>query len=216
MTFIAENWIALLSLLVAAIGGVPGIVSILQHRRRRPTMTATLANTIIGTTRFTSDGPEYTHVILALTLANAGEAPLTPGVFDLEVRHADRWLRFERRLIPEQLVLKSDQQEISAPDIGKRDLQRCGASISQGTPAHGYLFFVTDKISLAEMSDLRPWRFRLICKDVFNRKHVRELTRSFQTISRPTEYARHGLTVTNKEADPADDRGVDGSPSGPD
>lgn len=182
--YLAANWLALVSLALAVIGGVPGIVSLLQHLRRRPRFVVTPANLINGTIRFDSAGPEFTHVTFAVTIANSGETPLTPAVYDLELQHEGRWILFERSLIPEGIVFESSDQDISAPHASTDDLQKSKASIAPGTPARGYLMFVTNKLSLTQLRAIRDPKFRFICRDVFGKKYVAEVEPKLKAIER--------------------------------
>jgi hypothetical protein len=36
MTFLADNWLVLLSLGIALFGGIPGVVGVLEYLRKRP------------------------------------------------------------------------------------------------------------------------------------------------------------------------------------
>jgi hypothetical protein len=46
--FVVGNWLSLLSLAVALIGGVPGVIAVLEHMRRGPEFGVTVPNFITG------------------------------------------------------------------------------------------------------------------------------------------------------------------------
>jgi hypothetical protein len=48
MEFIQQNWVALSSLLVALVGGAPGIIAIINHFRQKSTFQYSLAGIIFG------------------------------------------------------------------------------------------------------------------------------------------------------------------------
>lgn len=193
MGFLQQHWIALLSLLVALIGGVPGIIAVVDHLRKRPIFRFTLVNVITGR----DAAKDQTIVLLTGTATNEGNKPLTPALFELRVRSHRAWLTFDKALIPEGARFSSDTQSITVADPSKHDLQRLSASISPETPLYGHLLFVSSAVSLDALRSQESPDWRLTCVDVFDRRHEARLQLP-KDDGRGLVFPKHGVTVSPK------------------
>ena len=191
--FLLNNWLALLSLGVALIGGVPGIIAVLEHMRRGPEFGVTIPNYVTGEQVY--NGTRRTMILLTMTIWNRGETPIAPGVFDLDVKVKGQWNRFDRCLIPEKAQFYGERQEILGPISPASDLQRFKGSITREQPAYGYLMFVTDRIARAELQQAGEIPVRITCKDASDREHRFELVLRGQRLEADTEYPQHGLII---------------------
>ncbi len=162
--FFETNWLALLSWTIALIGGVPGIVAVLERLRRAPKFGVTVPHFIIG--EQLADGVRQAVILLTATIWNVGETPIYPEGFDLDLEVNGRWIRFDRCLIPESATLQEQIQLILAPATPASDLQRCKQSVSREMPGHGYLMFVTNRLPVDALRELDRLRVRITCKDV--------------------------------------------------
>ena len=194
MQFIEANWLALLSLAIALIGGVPGVIAVLEHMRKGPEFGVTVPNFIIG--EQLADGVRRTMILLTATIWNRGETAITPAIFDLDVKIGGRWIRFDRCLIPEGATFQAQHQQILAPAAPASDLQRFKGSITREMPAYGYLMFVTDRITKKNLGEANRLPVRITCKDASEREHTFRIVLRGQKISAATEYPQHGLKVT--------------------
>lgn len=197
MAFLRENWLALASLAVALIGGVPGITAILEYVRRRARFGAEIAGYVSGNVR-RDDGVELTMLLLTMTVWNKGDRPLTPASFQLSLRMGKKWIAMEPWLMSRNAVYESDVQEIR---VAERDLQRFTGSVTPATPVHGHAMFVTDKVTLAQVREAHQLDVRLVCRDVFGRDHRLFLPLPRDPIKGPLEYPKHGLAVRPKSGD---------------
>jgi hypothetical protein len=191
--FLVANWLSLLSLAVALIGGVPGIIAVLEHMRRGPDFGVTVPNFITG--EQLADGMRRAMVLLTMTIWNRGEAPIAPAVFDLDVKVKRRWVCFDRCLIPENAQFQGEQQQILAPVAPASDLQRFNRSITWEKPAYGYLMFVTDRVTRAELQEMGRIQIRITCKDASDREHRFQLVLRGEKLNVATEYPQHGLVI---------------------
>ncbi|CAN5515239.1 hypothetical protein BH18VER1_BH18VER1_01370 [soil metagenome] len=172
--FFEINFFALLSLAVALVGGVPGMVALLDKWRRSPKFGVTVPNFIIG--ERVADGVRQAVILLTATIWNAGETPIYPEAFDLELKFDGRWIQFDRCLIPENATFQEQIQLILAPALAASDLQRCKQSISCEMPGHGYLMFVTNRLPIEFLREVDRVPVRITCRDVSGRERRFALT----------------------------------------
>ena len=197
MDFIIKNWLSLLAIAIAFLGGIPGLINLITFIRTKPKLSATLNNVISGNSKKTDDPDEYTHVLLSISMSNAGTMPITPVRFNLMYRHNNKWIPFSWMLIPENLTLPSESQDISIKNAASKDLQRFSAPITQGMPLFGFLMFVTKDVSLEDIRK-NDFHFKLICIDIFGKKQKIVGKTPTTTIAQKTDYYRHGLIVNKK------------------
>lgn len=194
--FLITNWLALFSLAVALIGGVPGIITVLEHMRRGPEFGVTVPNFITG--EQLANGTRRTMILLAMTVWNRGETPIAPSVFDLDVKVKGRWIRFDRSLIPNEAKFQGERQQILGAISPASDLQRFKGSITREQPAYGYLMFVTDRVRRAQLQEVQRIPVRIICKDASERQHRFAVVLRGQKLDADTEYPQHGLVIKAK------------------
>jgi len=191
--FLADNWIALLSLAVALIGGIPGLLAVLDHLRLAPEFGVSMVNVVVGHEK--RGGHERVMLLFTLTAWNKGERPVTPASFDMDLRKGRRWVRLERSLIPPDIELKSNEQLI---EIQPQDLQLVTGSIAPDKPVSGHLMFNTVAFTLSELRSSHEIRGRLICHDIFARKHRAKFTFKLEAIDQTMVYPKHGLRIASK------------------
>ena len=191
MTFIAENWVALTSLVVAIVGGVPGVLAVVQHLGRRPRLRARLEGVTTGT--ITQDARDTGMILLTVTLSNEGEGALTPAIFELQVKDGGRWWRLRPMLIPEAVRFNSAIQDIKLEDGTAKDLQRVTASIGQGLPLRGHLLFISPELTAEQLRAARA--LRLVCRTVNSRAYRVDIEPQVQVTSDAVVYPKHGLEV---------------------
>jgi hypothetical protein len=134
-------------------------------------------------------------ILLTMTIWNRGETPIAPASFDLDVKVKRRWIRFDRCLIPEDAKFQGEQQQILAAIAPASDLQRFKGSVTRDEPAYGYLMFVTDRVTRAELQEMGHVPIRITCKDASEREHRFLLVLRGQKLDVPTEYPQHGLVI---------------------
>jgi hypothetical protein len=194
--FFTSNWVALLSLIIALLGGVPGIIKVIELSRRAPSFGATVVNYIIGE----AVTGEKSKVMLFLTLSvwNRGERPLIPVSFDLDVRKGSPWIRLDRTLIQSGVKFYSDKQDIQTEAGPQSDLQRTTSRISLDEPAYGHLMFLTDQLIKKELAESVRRQVRLSCTDVFDRVHKFKFSLEGSRPETALEYPRYKVIIKNK------------------
>jgi len=198
MEFLKENWIAILSVVIALTGGVPGIISILDYFKNKPILSYRLVNIITGAFRDETSGREKTMLFLTGTISNEGSNVLTPSYFELKGSLDSQTLNFEKQLIPETLNFGSEKQSILLTDPSKNDLQKFNSTVNTGMPLYGHLMFYTSDIGLNELqANLKQLKLILICIDVFGKKHKVPIHLQLNS-SGNIEYPKHGVKITTK------------------
>lgn len=206
MEFFTDNWIAILSLAIAGIGGVPGVLMLIGHYRKRQAFGFTLQNVVTG-----QDGGEAGNSMVLLTgiLTNERETPIIPGYYELEISLDDSaYAPMIKALIPKGLQLNSQRQDIELPS--PNDLQQCRDGITFATPLYGQLMFASLDLDFKTLQNARCLRFLLTCHDVFGKKHRTEFDhyryRGAHKVA--SEHPKQGLRIRPKET-PQEDAGVD-------
>jgi len=193
--FLQHNGLALLSLVIALTGGVPGMLSFVEYRRKRPKLAAGVANITYGIVGKGSGSSPPAMVFLTLTVGNDGELPLNPYAFDLELRHGGKRVSFMRQLIPADLSLQSSVQRIVVHDPASRDLQRFRGSITRADPVAGYLLFFTTLVSRDELMSITEPKFTLLCFDMLGRTFKADLEIKLEEIEGTVMFPKHALQV---------------------
>ena len=165
MEFIKQNWVALSSLLVAFLGGVPGIVAIVNNYRQKPIFRYLLAGITLG--EFSTN--KSCMLLFSGTISNAGGKPLVLATFDLEVKIGKTWHKMTKILIPENSRFESSQQEITIDKPWENDLQRTMTPITQSTPVYGHLMFTNHTLKKEAFGTISIM-YKLICTDIFGKK----------------------------------------------
>ena len=197
MDFFTKNWLTLFSIAIAFLGGVPGLINLIAFFRDRPKLSANINNITSGNIEKKDNPDEYQHVLLAISMSNEGKKPITPVRFNLMYRHNNKWIPFSWILIPNSLALPSDLQDISIENPASKDLQRFSDPITQGMPLFGFLMFVTKDVSLKELRE-NDFHFKLICLDIFGKKHKVIGKMAKKIITGKIDYYRHGIVVNEK------------------
>lgn len=195
MEIFSDNWIAILSLLVAVIGGVPGILSVIKHYRNRPLLEFTVAQVITGQRE--NGGSTESVIMLCGAITNSTDAPLTPDHFELEMAiDGGAFISFTKRLMPENPEFLSDTQDIqlSSPN----DLQRWRQAITMAAPVDGQFMFTSRDIELSTLQNAREYSIRLTCHDVFGKQHTTTFPYDATSNCSNVMFPGHGLTIRDK------------------
>jgi len=193
--FMVKNWIALLSLIIALTGGIPGLISLIVFYYKRPIFKFTLVNVIIGT----CINPEWekpgTAILLTGTLSNDGEKPLIPSVFDLKIKTKKGRFLFERLLMNNIEEFPSESHIIKIENPKENDLQRFRGSIDKSNPVYGHLKFIIN--TNLNFNDIIS--YKLQCMDFSGHKYYCSIKRENNNLNASMVYPKHGLTVISKK-----------------
>jgi hypothetical protein len=199
MEFLKNNWLAILSIIIALTGGVPGLITIYRNFiKDRPILTYTLVNIITGSELNKLTNEERTMIFLVGTLSNAGNGLLTPGYFGLKGTINKKKLRLVKEIIRNDMYFDSESMNISLRNPAENDLQRFNSAISKGTPVAGNLLFLTSDITLDELTrNLNELELVLICVDIFGKAHKCPISLKPEAKIDRT-YPKHNLLIKSK------------------
>ena len=200
MNYLAENWLALLSLVIALLGGVPGIITAITHFKNKPKFYYSLANVVTGELHRDDKDTHDSMILLSGTVANDGPQPLSPDHFELSMEINGVWRSFERSLIPEGAQFQSNEQDIQIKEPWKRDLQKFSGGINKGQPIHGFLMFVSTTITAEQIRESinNDNRMKLTCIDIYKKEHSMVFKPEVRKNSVNTVYPKHGVSISKK------------------
>lgn len=128
LDWLADNWLALLALIVAVAGGLPGILQAVDFFH---------PVSLVGSIKFyaptTSVDPPESGIVLALTLLNQGRRAMVWRKLTGVMRYAGEEADLEARWIPDSLLLNGQP---ARPDLAA--LQ----SVAPGAPVNAFLLMV--------------------------------------------------------------------------
>lgn len=195
-TFIKQNWVALLSLSVALVGGIPEIIEVVKFFRQKLIFKYSLVGIINGNFLDQSN-KQCLMVLLSGTVLNAGDKPLVPNYYDLEAKINNKWIRFDHRLIPTNAIFKSDVQDIQLDKPWEHDLQKLKKPIIERDPAYGHLMFISKTLKKEDVINNKT-KLKLICTDIFYKKYHCEFSIIDNLTKNGISYPKHGLTIQPK------------------
>ena len=197
-SFIQEHWLALVSLIVALIGGVPGIVTVIQEWRSRPKLAAYLHHLIpLNTTNVL--GESFTGLILHIAIGNKGKEPLVPLVFQLECKIRGTWFSFQTASIPEGFKVSGPDVQYSYTNVEENDIQKRQKSITRESPVNGYLFFVSKEINFDDLQTVfMRMPIKLKCRDLFGQVYEFILNDDLVNTAQlsPIHFSKNGVKVS--------------------
>lgn len=194
--FLKENWISVLALIVAFLGGVPGVISVVNYCRNRPIFGFEPSGILTGT--IASNNRDI--LMLFGTVTNAGTKPLHPKAFNLKVKAEGKWTSLQRMVTPKTCVFNSERQKIEVKEPSKMDLQEWSRPITTEEPARGNLMFISDELDVKSLKDSDKITFQLTCVDIFKKKHTVTITYGpFANINEPVKLIKHGVSFGPKD-----------------
>jgi hypothetical protein len=196
---IRHNWLSIFSLLVATIGGVPGIVSVIRQFNSKARLIVNLIGGMTGTITFPNDSNEYTIMLFSMTISNEGSNPLSPSVFNMAIKSGNKYIKLQNRLIPEDMKIQSNVQEIRLKEPWKHDLLRYQGVISEAMPVNGHLLYATNEITLKSLQSMTIIKCRMECIDVLNRHHIVTFDFKKKPVTGEVIYPKHDITISKIE-----------------
>lgn len=196
--------IPIVTVIIALMGGIPGVITVINHFDKRPKFSFYLVSQIFGIME--KNNNEYAFTILTGTASNKGSEPLTPDHFELRVRVDGKWYSFQGMYIPQNVSYESDFQDIKLERAWERDLQKVSSPINQGVPLYGHLQFFSDQISRDQIwMSQEKITFEIMCKDIFGKEYKvkRKISPPAQveSLSNTTvSHLKHGVSITPKES----------------
>ncbi len=196
-----DGALTIISLLVATVGGIPGLFQVYSSITKRPNFRLQLQSTMFGNTTITPPGKVLTHMLATVTIGNEGPVPLTPASFSLYILKGRKWIPMRSTIIPENIKFESDVQNISIGNPSARDILKYPGSIQPNMPLRGFLFFTTDQFSLEEITKLLPVKFKFVCTDIFNKNYSCIIEQKNRMIPDVMVQPKHGVQVSKKNVE---------------
>lgn len=171
------KWIKKILILVVSvlsvIGGVPGIISTYEYLNKGPDLNINLEFISMGELDSWDLSNENVkihkkkslYLLLALSINNLGNQPLTPWSYSLSVK-TDMWFDFYSLQIPDDIdTIQSDEFifDFGESPPYKNDLGKI-TQYKPNDPTAGYLMFANDKLLNYHLFDT-PEKFELIIYD---------------------------------------------------
>ena len=141
MKWLFTNWIAVVALIVAIVGGVPGILKIIEHFRP-----VSLAGSIKFLVNTNSVDPPEDGMLIAVTLINEGTKNLVWRKIEGTLKTGGNKIALIPKLIPNTLLLPSGVSP--QPDLLNQQ------TIPPGTPVNAYLLLSASHGSLASIGTI--------------------------------------------------------------
>ena len=202
MDYIYNNFLVLLSLFVAFLGGVPGIISSVSYFRNKPEFYYYYANITIAQMDHPSTVKPISIIFLSGTIVNKGPQPLSPERFELEIDIDGQWKSLERMLIPEGFKFSTNDQgkNIQLENPREKDIHRFDGPIMKGWPLRGFLLFVSPDLPLSKLKEAIDSHrlIRITCIDIAQKSHSVEFRPDGHDVNMSTIYPMHGMSI-NKE-----------------
>lgn len=171
LDLLRDNWIALVSLSVALVGGVPGIIAVINEWRARPNLAAYLSNIVV----IKADdvwGETRAGFILFLAIGNKGKEPLVPLSYKMECQIGGKWLLFEYLSLPEGYEVNGPDWKYKFVNVAENDIRIQRRTISRELPVHGFLAFASKETTIEELvSVYLRMPIKLKCVDIFGQTH---------------------------------------------
>jgi hypothetical protein len=141
-------------------------------------------------------------LLLTGTISNQGGKPLVPAYFDLNLGVNGEWIEFHKMLIPTDLNFDNGSIVVDFDNHpSKMDLQKYQGVVSVDMPIHGYLMFVSDQVELEALGKDDHPAMRIICVDVFGRRHATDVALGERDDKTHLSFPKHGLTVKSNIED---------------
>jgi hypothetical protein len=172
LNFLESNWLSLLSLSIALVGGVPGIVALITTHKALPRLFAYMHRLVVIDANHFGEGLQG-GLILHLAVGNRGKEPLVPLAFQLDCKVRNRWIRFENAAVQEGFMVSGPDWTYKYADVAVNDIQQRRGCISRDSPVYGYLAFVTKQAGVDELKSAHlTMPMMLKCIDLFGKTHT--------------------------------------------
>lgn len=189
LELLQENWLALISLIVALVGGVPGLILVFNEWKARPKLAAYLYH-LIPIQVSDVHGRTLVGLVLHVAIANRGKEPLLPLVFQLECKISKKWVPFEAGSIPEGFKIDGIGWQYEYTNVAENDIQKQKKPISRESVLSGFIAFVSKEISFDELNAVyMQMPIKIKCIDIFDQAHELVLKNDLM----PNSYKHTGI-----------------------
>ncbi|MHB1188323.1 hypothetical protein [Thiobacillus sp.] len=195
-----DNWIALVSLSVALVGGVPGVIAVVNEWRARPNLAAYLRNIVVINANDVW-GETRAGLILFIAIGNKGKDSLVPLAYQLECQIGGKWMLFESLSVPEGYVVNGPDWQYKFVDVAENDIQIQRKTISRESPVQGFLTFGSRDTTVEELTSVYlRMPIKLKCVDLFGHVHEFILNKDLKPTHRAHANFLPGKVLLTMEA----------------
>lgn len=177
--------LTVVTLMIAALGGLPGIVATYKFFVEKPKFEA--QNLFWMTWNMVHEPgqkPDATAIMFGLVITNSGRDVLTPVKFNFEIKIDHEWIALTGYHIDDHVVGELRRGGYHFEEETGVDLSdKVPIVIPRGMPVSGHLMFTTEKVSADKIRSVMVDRIekerlshvnknvRLTCVDVFSKEH---------------------------------------------
>ncbi len=180
MEWLAKNWLPILALLVAFVGGWPGILKIAEHFRP-----ISLTGSIKFFALTTSADPPEEGILLALTLLNEGNKNLVWRKIEGTLEAGGKKVALIPKMIPKSLLLNGDISP--QPDFLNQQ------TIPPGTPVNAYLLLTGNLGSFSALNPIASGNLGLRFQTESGRDADVKLSIQTHALQKGETYPSHGI-----------------------
>jgi len=123
----AKHWLTTLTLLLAIVGGVPGVISIYDYFQEKAAVAISVLRFDTGELQWSGDSNRFSYLLLEMEVFNDTEKsiPLPPKPFELTIKINGHWVRLLKTTIPlVGTVLYTALPDQGGSNIDHMDLQK--------------------------------------------------------------------------------------------
>lgn len=167
-----RHWLTTATLILAIVGGVPGIIAIYDHFVHGPNVAILVQRFDTGDLQWPANPEKYAYLLLEMEVFNQEERaiPLPPGPFELSAKVRGRWVPFKKATIPlSGTVLYKDGNDKTGSNIDHMDLQKfrelnvsrlyghfnpSAPKLAKYLESKHYILFLTSEVTSQEIHDM--------------------------------------------------------------
>jgi len=180
MKWLIANWIAVVALVVAIVGGVPGILKIIEYFRP-----VSLSGSIKFFANTSSVNPPEDGILIAVSLVNEGTKNLVWRRIEGTIKAGGNKIALIPKLIPNTLLLPSGVSP--QPDLLNQQ------TIPPGTPVNAYLLLTATRGSLAPLEPILNGKIVLLFEMESGRTVDAALAIQAHIINKGENFPSHGI-----------------------
>jgi hypothetical protein len=186
----------ILTLVIALIGGVPGVITAVNFLREKPHLE------VFSPVSFVASSYELDSQVLFLSLRvlNTGGGKIFPEKFLCQLRAANgEWVQVDDMLIPQGMHFP--ENSIAIDETKRRDLQLVQDAISKDSPQRGMLMFRTRKFTREELNKIleTPRSVKIICLDAGRNRYEAVLEEGIPSLNENLTFPKEGITTFKKK-----------------
>lgn len=165
MDFLSQYWIQIITIIIAVLGGIPGIVNLIKYQKSKAKF---VANTKVFSYGGMGEGENSREfVLLFLHITNKGTDPINPIGFSLSYKKGRKWIKMQLTEIPDWLNQPSPDFDLEySENLREKDLGKRKYTLKQGEFESGVLMFSSNEITQEDFEESKTKVFKLLCEDV--------------------------------------------------